>query len=66
MRYALLAAVEDGDRASVVKLAPLIETVFPGTYILTSKLIDDMFHAGHKEALDALIAEGPGRRRKCC
>lgn len=56
VRFATLAAIADGDN-SVARLAPIIETTFRGTYILATKLRDEMLDAGQQEGLDTLVAE---------
>lgn len=55
VRFATLAAIEDG--ASLGRLAPLIETTFRATYMLMSRLNEDMLEAGEGENLEALVAD---------
>lgn len=59
VRCATLAAVADGGN-SVARLAPLIERTFRTTYILASRLRNEMLDAGEQEELDALIAAARG------
>ena len=59
VRFATLAAVADGGN-SVARLAPLIERMFRTTYILASRLRNEMLDAGKQEELDALIAAARG------
>ena len=61
VRFAALAAIEDGSGASPGpdprgRLAPLIEMTFRATYILATKMRDEMLDAGRGEELDALVA----------
>jgi len=55
VRFATLAAIADGGN-SVARLAPIIESTFRGTYILATRMRDEMFEAGEREELDALIS----------
>ena len=57
VRHATLAAIEAGDGASIARLTPLVETTFRATYVLMSKLDDDMLEAGDGVRLEALVAE---------
>ncbi len=59
VRFATLAAVADGGN-SVARLAPLIERTFRTTYIMASRLRNEMLDAGEQEELDALIAAARG------
>ncbi len=59
VRFATLAAVADGGD-SVARLAPLIERTFRTTYILASRLRNEMLDAGEQEELEALIAAARG------
>jgi len=52
---AALAAVEDGVGDLAGRLAPLIERTFRATYMLASRMRDEMLDAGRSEELDALI-----------
>ncbi|MDE0698748.1 MAG: hypothetical protein OXH76_23255 [Boseongicola sp.] len=54
VRYAALAAMADlGETTG--RLAPLIETTFRATYILVTKMRDDMVDAGRAEELEELV-----------
>ena len=55
VRFAALAAIEDGDDAPMGELGLLIERTFRFTYILATRKRDEMIEAGEKEALDDLI-----------
>ena len=55
VRFAALAMIAD-EGHSVARLAPLIEKTFRGTYILATRLRDQMLGAGEKEELDELVA----------
>ena len=57
VRFATLAAIEEGDGGRARRLDPLIETTFRATYILVLKLRYEMHEAGKGEALESLIAE---------
>ena len=59
VRFATLNAIADGG-ASVAGLAPLIQTTFRATHILTSRLRDEMLEAGEQEVLDEMIAAARG------
>ena len=56
VRFAALAAIAD-EGNSVARLAPIIESMFRGTYILATRLRDQMLGAGEKEELDELVAK---------
>lgn len=58
VRFAALEAIAEGRRESdlVVRLAPLIELTFRGTYIVATKLRDELLDAGRTEELDELVA----------
>ena len=61
VRFAALAAIEDDSRVSPGaesrdRLAPLIEMTFRATYIVATKMRDEMLDAGREEELDALVA----------
>ena len=64
VRFAVLAAIEEGDNPSAGRLAPLIETAFRASYILALKVRDEMLEAGKEEALMALIAEAHERQEE--
>ena len=64
VRYATLAAIEEGDGVSIASLAPLIETTFRAVYVLMSKLNDDMLEASDEEKLEALIAEAEDMQKE--
>lgn len=55
VRFAALAAIEDGAGDLAGRLAPLIERTFRATYMLASRMRDEMLDAGRGEELDALI-----------
>ena len=57
VRHATLSAIEEGDGVSIARLAPIVETTFRATYVLMSKVNDDMLEAGDGERLEALVAE---------
>ena len=54
VRFAALAAIEDGGN-SFARLAPLIETTFRGTYVLATRLRDQMLDAGEQDEIDSLV-----------
>ena len=58
VRFAALEAIADGRPASdaVARLAPLIEMTFRTTYIVATKMRDDMLDAGRGGELDERIA----------
>ena len=62
VRFAALAAIEGGPPSSAAggRLAPLIEMTFRATYILATKMRDEMLDAGRKEELDELVAAARG------
>ena len=77
VRFAALEAVAEGRPTSdpVARLAPLIEMTFRGTYIVATKLRDELLDAGRVEELDELVAtaralqdeilgEGPGEEER--
>ena len=45
----------------VARLAPLIELTFRGTYIVATKLRDELLDAGRGEELDKLVAAARAR-----
>jgi len=55
VRFAALAAIEDGAGDPATRLAPLIERTFRATYMLASRMRDEMLDAGLGEELDALV-----------
>lgn len=55
VRFATLAAIEDG--ASMGRLAPLVKTTFRATYMMMSRLSEDLLEAGENEQLDTLVAD---------
>ena len=55
VRFAALAAIEDSAGDPAGRLAPLIERTFRATYMLASRMRDEMLDAGRGEELDALI-----------
>ena len=55
VRFAALAAIEPGGD-SLAKLAPLVKMTFRGTYILATRLRQEMLDAEEEDKLDALIA----------
>ncbi len=59
VRFATLAAMEDGPPAVAPgeRLAPLIERTFRYTYVIATKMRDDMRGAGQDEELEALIRD---------
>ena len=62
VRFVTLAAIEDGDGRGTPGLAPLIETTFRASYMLASRVREEMLAAGEHEALEALIAEARERQ----
>ena len=65
VRFAALAAIESGSEASLGsgprdRLAPLIEMTFRATYIMATKMRDEMLDAGRKKELDELVAAARG------
>ena len=62
VRFATLAAIEDGDGRGTPGLAPLIETTFRASYLLASRVREEMLAAGEHEALEALIGEARERQ----
>ena len=65
VRFAALAAIEGGSEASPGsgprdRLAPLIEMTFRATYIMATRMRDEMLDAGRKEELDVLVAAARG------
>ena len=62
VRFAALAAMEAGPPPSAAgdRLAPLIEMTFRATYIMATKMRDEMLDAGRKEELDELVAAARG------
>ena len=55
VRFAALAAMEDGAAAGE-RLAELIRMSFRATYILATKMRNEMLDAGREEELDELVA----------
>ena len=55
VRFAALAVIRDGTGDPAARLAPLIERTFRATYMLATKMRDEMLDAGRGEDLDALI-----------
>ena len=55
VRFAALAAIEDGAGEWAGRLAPLIERTFRATYMLAGRMRSEMLDAGRGEELDALI-----------
>ena len=55
VRFATLAAMED-EAGTRERLAPLIEMTFRATYIMATKMRDEMLDAGCQEELDELVA----------
>ena len=65
VRFSALAAIGDGSAAAPgqqrhARLAPLIEMTFRATYMLVTKMRDEMLDAGREAELDALIAAARG------
>ena len=58
VRFAALAAMADGHPAvaTTERLAPLIERTFRTTYIMATKMRDEMLDAGRGEELADLVA----------
>ena len=58
VRFAALQAIAEDRPVSdpVARLAPLIEMTFRGTYIVATKLRDELLEAGRGEELDELVA----------
>ena len=55
VRFAALAAIEDGAGGSAGRLAPLIEITFRAAYMLAGRMRDEMLDRGRGEELDALV-----------
>ena len=55
VRFATLAAIEDGAGERAGGLAPLIERTFRATYMLAGRMRAEMLDAGRGGELDALI-----------
>ena len=55
VRFATLAAIEDG--ASLGRLAPLVKTTFRATYMMMSRLSEDLLEGGETEKLESLVAD---------
>ena len=62
VRFVTLAAIKDGDGRGTPGLAPLIETTFRASYLLASRVREEMLAAGEHEALESLIAEARERQ----
>ena len=62
VRFAALAAMAAGPSGGGTgdRLAPLIEMTFRATYIMATKMRDEMLDAGRKEELDELVAAARG------
>ena len=62
VRFAALAAIEGSSPPSAAgdRLAPLIEMTFRATYILATRMRDEMLDAGRKKELDELVAAARG------
>ena len=58
VRFAALQAIAEDRPVSdpVARLAPLIEMTFRGTYIVATKLRDELLDEGRGEELDKLVA----------
>ncbi|MDE0031503.1 MAG: hypothetical protein OXU42_19150 [Deltaproteobacteria bacterium] len=59
VRFAALTAVAD-EGNSAARLAPLIERTFRATYILATRLRNEMLDAGEQEELEEMIAAARG------
>lgn len=55
VRFATLAAIENGAGDPAARLAPLIEVTFRATYMLASRMRGEMLDAGRGEELETLI-----------
>ena len=55
VRFAALAAIRDGAGDPADRLAPLIERTFRATYMLATRMRDEMLDAGRGGEMDALI-----------
>ena len=55
VRFAALAAIEDGAGEWAGRLAPLVERTFRATCMLAGRMRSEMLDAGRGEELDALI-----------
>lgn len=64
VRFATLAAVGEGGGVSLARLDPLVRTTFRATYMMMSKLSEDLIGAGEEEKLEALIADAEEVQRK--
>ena len=56
VRFAALAAIGDGAGGSAGRLGPLIEMTFRATYIMATKMREEMHDAGRERELDELVA----------
>ena len=56
VRFATLAAIADGGN-SLAMLTPLVEATFRGTYMLATRMRDQMLDAGEQDDLDALVVK---------
>ncbi len=56
VRFATLAAIAD-DGNSLARLTPLVEATFRGTYMLATRMRDQMLGAGEQNDLDSLIVK---------
>ena len=55
VRFAALGAIGDGAGDPGGRIAPLIERTFRATYMLATRMRDEMLGAGREEELEALI-----------
>ena len=62
VRFATLAAIEEGDGRGTPGLAPLIETTFRASYLLASRVREEMLAAREHEAQESLIGEARDRQ----
>ena len=63
VRFATLSRMT-GEASSFARLAPIIERTFRGTYVLATRMRDEMLDAGQQEKLDALLADARRLQQK--
>lgn len=60
IRFAVLVAIGEGAGDPCERLAPLIKRTFRATYILATRMRDEMLEAGRGEELETLIRTARG------